>query len=433
MPPYRADGSVDAEGVTSKPAPSHAVIHAPKRGISDAALRAARPAAKSYKIGIGGGLYLEVMPGGSKLWRWKYRIGGKENRFAMGAYPDLSLREAREQVEVSRKLVKDGIHPSQQKRLDRIKSGQEQANTFEAIAKEWLALKDWEQVTKNRRLDMLERVVFPHIGRLPVRQIVPAHILDILNRSAKANGITVAAEARRTMSGVFELAVSTLRAESDPVYPVRKAVPANKTQHKRPLSSTEIGQLLRDVDGHGGNYQTQCAFNVMWLTLARPSEVVEAEWAEFDLDAAIWRIPAERMKKRKEHLIPLPLQAVDLLKGMRTITGGKKHVFPHRDDRTKPMVTASLRQMLNVLGWSGKFSPHATRTTGSTRLNEMGYSADWIERQLAHEEPNTVRRTYNHADHLTNRSTMMQQWADLLGQWKKADSNITPILSKTAA
>lgn len=398
-----------------------------KRPVSDAALRAAKPGEKVYKLAAGRGLYLEVTPGGSKLWRWKYRLHGKENRYALGSYPDLSLKDARDAAESARQLVQQGIHPAQQKQLNRIKAGFEQSNIFESITREWVALRDWEEITKKRRLNMLERVVFPYIGKLPAKQITPAHILDILKRTDKENGNSVANEAKRTMSAVFEFAVATLRAETDPVYPVRKAVPANKTQHKRPLSSAEIGQLLSDVDGHGGNYQTQCAFNLMWLTLARPSEVVEAEWEEFDLDAAIWHIPAKRMKKRKEHLIPLPHQAVTLLRGMHTITGTKKHLFPHRDDRSKPMVTASFRQMLNVLGWSGKFSPHATRTTGSTRLNEMGYSPDWIERQLAHEEPNSVRRTYNHADYLANRAPMMQQWADLLDEWKKGDSNITPI------
>src|SRR3546814_694708 len=235
------------------------------------------------------------------------------------------------------------------------------------------------------------------------------------------------------ISSVFEFGVPTLRADTDPVYPVRKSLPQNKTQHKRPLSSDEIGKLLQDVDGHGGNYQTQCAFNLMWLTLARPTEVVEAEWSEIDLDAGLWRIPAERMKKRKEHLMPLPIQAVKLLRGMHTITGTKKHLFPHRDNRSKPMVTASFRQMLKVLGWAGKFSPHATRTTGSTRLNEMGYSPDWIERQLAHEEPNTVRRTYNHADYLKDRAIMMQQWANFLDQWKTGATNVTPIRQQSAS
>lgn len=415
MPP-EAPSPLPAQGESPK-------RPAAKRPISDAALRSAKPAEKAYKIAAGGGLYLEVTPTGSKLWRWKYRLHGKENRFAIGRYPDIPLKEAREAAEAARKEVKEGRHPAQQKQQSRLLAARDQTNTFEAIAREWIALRDWEEITKKRRLNMMERVVFPHIGKFPAKQIIPAQILDILERADKKNGNSVANEAKRTMASVFDFAISTLRATHDPVHPVRKALPTNKTQHKRPLTTEEVGQLLKDVEGHGGYYQIQCAFNLMWLTLARPSEVIEAEWSEFDLDAALWRIPPERMKKRKEHLVPLPLQAVALLKGMHTLTGTKRHVFPHRDDKTKPMVTASFRQMLNVLGWAGKYSPHATRTTGSTRLNEMGYSPDWIERQLAHEEPNAVRRTYNHADYLKNRIAMMQHWANLLDQWKASIKN----------
>ena len=412
--------------VTHEPQPAQgepSKRQAAKRPISDAALRAAKPAEKAYKIAAGGSLYLEVAPTGSKLWRWKYRLHGKENRFAIGRYPDLPLKEARESAEAARKEVKEGRHPSQQKQQNRLLAARDQKNTFEAVAREWVALRDWEEITKKRRLNMLERVVFPHIGRFPAKQVISAQILDILERADKKNGNSVANEAKRTMASVFEFAIATLRATHDPVYPVRKALPANKTQHKRPLTTDEIGRLLKSVDGHGGYHQIQCAFNLMWLTLARPTEVIEAEWSEMDLEVALWRIPAERMKKRKEHLISLPHQAISLLRGMHTLSGSKKHVFPHRDDKTKPMVTASFRQMLNVLGWAGIFSPHATRTTGSTHLNEMGYSPDWIERQLAHEEPNAVRRTYNHADYLNDRREMMQRWADLLDQWKKAASD----------
>ena len=280
---------------------------------------------------------------------------------------------------------------------------------------------------------MLTRVVFPKIGALPVKQITPAHVLDVLTTAAKKNGLTVAAEAKRTMSGVFELAVSTLRADSDPVYPVRRALPANKTQHKRALTTEEIGQLLRDIQGHGGRHETIAAFRLMWLTLCRPSEAAEARWAEFDLDAALWKIPAERMKKRKEHVTPLPHQAVTMLRALHGITGRHAHVFPGRDDRTKPMVAASFRQALNVLGWGGKYSPHATRTTGSTRLNEMGYASDWIERQLAHVEANAVRRTYNHAEHLADRARMMQQWADMLDHWQQGGDKVQPLRQKSAA
>jgi integrase len=409
--------------------------------LTDTQCRNAKPKDKPYKLPDGKGLYLEVKPNGVKAWRYRFELRDresvKESTFAVGDYAvvprgetpeeaqarraggSFTLAEAREERAKARALVKQGINPAHRRQLDRIKREQESATTFEAVAKEWLALKDWADTTKARRIDMLTRVVFPKIGTLPVKSITPAHILDVLNNAAKKNGLTVAAEAKRTMSGVFELAVSTLRTDADPVHPVRKALPTNKTQHKRPLDQDEIGKLLHDVDGHGGRHETISAFRLMWLTLCRPSEAIEAKWAEFDLDAAFWRIPAERMKKRKLHVVPLPNQAVAMLRALHGITGHREHLFPHRDDRSKPMVTASFRQMLNVLGWAGKYSPHATRTTGSTRLNEMGFSSDWIERQLAHAEPNAVRRTYNRAEHLADRAKMMQTWADMLDSWRE--------------
>lgn len=408
--------------------------------LTDTQCRNAKPKAKPYKLTDAQGLYLEVKPNGVKAWRYRFELvkdgQRKESVFALGDYViaptvesaeavqarraggRLTLAEAREERTKARALVKQGINPAHQRQLDRIKREQDSSNTFEAVAREWLALKDWEQVTKDRRLDMLARVAFPKIGALPVKQVTPAHILDVLTGAAKKNGPTVAAEARRSMSGVFELAISTLRADVDPVHPVRKALPANKTQHKRALTVAEIGQLLRDLDGYERNFQTVAAFRLMWLTLARPNEVIGARWSEIDLDVAVWRIPTERMKKRKEHVIPLPAQAVALLRKMHAVNGHRAYVFPGRDDREKPMTDATLRQALKTLGWAGKYSPHATRTTGSTRLNELGFSADWIERQLAHEDQNGVRRTYNHADYLTDRAKMMQQWADLLDSWQ---------------
>jgi len=388
-----------------------------KPGFNPVSKKSVNPS-KPYKLPDGKGLYLEVKPSGVKAWRYRFRLSDKESVFAIGDYPAITLVEARKKREEARDLVKQGINPAHNRQLEKIKQGQDAATTFEAVALEWLALKDWEKITKDRRLDMLQRIVFPSIGPLPIKQITPAHILDILQRTGKDRP-TVAAEARRTMQGVFDLAICTLRADSDPVHPVRKSLPMNKTQHKRALSHEEIGQLLRDIENYQGNFQTVAAFKLMWLTLCRPSEAIEARWAEIDLDAAIWRIPAERMKKRKEHVMPLPAQAVQVLRSMHGVTGKHVHVFPHRDDRTKPMTDAAMRQALRNLGWAGKYSPHATRTTGSTQLNEMGYSSDWIEKQLAHVEINAVRRTYNHADYLTDRAKMMQHWADFIGGLKE--------------
>lgn len=338
--------------------------------------------------------------------------------FALGNYPSMGLAEARERCEEIRKQVKQGIHPVIRRAQEKATLAKEAANTFEVIAKEWLALKSWEPVTKARRLNMLERVVFPTIGNLPVKQIQPQVILSILLNAAKQNGPTVAAEAKRTMFSIFELACETFKVDANPVHQWREALPKNKTQHKRALSIEEIGQLLNDIEGHGGNFQTICAFKLLWLTLTRPNETVRAEWSEFDLEKAIWTIQAHRMKNRKEHTVPLPSQAVAILKALHPITGHTAYVFPNRDDRKKPMSDAALRQALKKMGWATKYSPHGTRTTGSTRLNEMGYRSDIIEAQLAHTEPNSVRRTYNHATYFEERKEMMQRWANFVCQQK---------------
>jgi integrase len=418
--------------------------------LTDTQCRNAKPKDKPYKLADDKGLYLEVKTTGVKAWRYRFELikdgARKESVFAIGDYASSSttetpeaaklrkaggrftLAEARDERIKARGLVKQGINPAHQRQQNRVQIVQDFATTFESVAKEWLALRDWEDVTKARRLDMLTRVVFPKIGVLPVKSVTPAHVLDVLTTAAKDNGPSVAAEAQRTMAAVFDLAVATLRADNDPVYPVRKALPKNKTQHKRALTIAEVGQLMRDLAGYERNFQTVAAFRLQWLTLARPNELLGATWSEFDLEAAMWRIPAERMKMRKEHLVPLPTQAVDILRKVQAVNGHRAHVFPHRDDREKQMTDATLRQALKQMGWAGKYSPHATRHTGSTRLNELGFNRDWIERQLAHAERNSVRGTYNQAEHVDSRATMMQQWADLLDSWQ-AGAVVVPLRS----
>lgn len=388
--------------------------------LTDSHCRHAKPKLKLYRLSDYRGLYLEVKPSGVKAWRFRFTLNGKASMFALGDYPTVTLAEARERCETARQLVKQGVNPAQQRQLDRVKQASDAEITFALVAREWLQTKDWEDITKNRRLDMLERVVFPAIGKLPIRAITPVHVLEILQSTVKRGAPTVAAEARRTMSAVFEFGVATLRADSDPVWTVRKAIPSNKTQHKTALTTDQIGKLLNDFNNHRCTFQINYCMQLMWWTLARPSEVAEAEWAEIDLDRALWRISAERMKARKEHLVPLPQQAVEMLSGLKALTGQRKHLFPGRDNRNTPMSVASLRQALKVLGWAGNYSPHATRTTGSTRLNEMGYRPDAIEAQLAHSDQNNVRRAYNHATYFEERQVMMQDWADHLDKWRAA-------------
>lgn len=393
--------------------------------LTDTRCRTAKPKEKLYRLNDFNGLYLEVKPNGKKAWRYRFKLNGKSSMFAIGEYPAVKLVEAREKCEEARRLVSEGVNPVQARQLDKIRRVNEASNTFELIAKEWLQIKDWVAITKKRRLDMLERVVFPTIGKLPIREVTPYHILKILQDTANRGAPTVAAEARRTISSVFELAAATLRADSDPVWPVRKALPANKTQHKQALCPQQIGALLGSFDNSRGTYQVNYCMWLMWWTLARPVEATEAEWSEFNLGKSLWIIPPARMKSGREHVIPLPSQAVRMLTTLYGLTGHRKHLFPGRDNPHGPMTSHSLRQLLKSLGWSGIYSPHATRTTGSTRLNEIGYSPDAIEAQLAHADTNNVRRTYNHAIYLDERTIMMQEWADKLDEWFYESCEVT--------
>lgn len=385
--------------------------------LTDAHCRNAKPKDKLYRLNDHRGLYLEVKPNGKKAWRYRFKISGKSSMYALGEYPEVKLAEAREKCEQARKLVADGVNPAQSRQFDRIRKANDASNTFELIAKEWLQMKDWEEITKTRRLDMLKRVVFPTIGKLPVKEVTSHHILKILQDTVKRGAPTVAAEAKRTISSIYEFAGATLRADKSPMWAIQKALPANKTQHKSALKPEQVGALLADFDNSRGTFQVNYCMWLMWWTLARPAEVAEARWDEFDLEKSLWTVSADRMKARREHVIPLPDQAMKMLKTLHGLTGHRPNLFPGRDNPLGPMTTHSLRQLLKKLGWSGKYSPHATRTTGSTLLNEMGYRPDAIEAQLAHADSNNVRRSYNHATYLDERKSMMQEWADKLDKW----------------
>ncbi|MDP1634767.1 MAG: Arm DNA-binding domain-containing protein, partial [Gallionellaceae bacterium] len=233
--------------------------------LNDIQCRNAKPQAKPYKLTDSKGLYLEVKPNGVKAWRYRFKLAGKESVFAIGDYPAITLVDARKKRDVARDLVKQGINPAHSRQQEKIKRVQEDANTFEAVALKWLALKDWEEVTKNRRLDMLKRVVFPSIGALPVKQVKSKMLLAVLKAAADKNGVSVMSEAKRTIYGIFSLALEDEMVEGNPVLEWELSLPKNKTQHKRALADEEVGQLLRDLDGYQRNFQTVAAFRLMWL------------------------------------------------------------------------------------------------------------------------------------------------------------------------
>jgi integrase len=395
--------------------------------LSDTRIRSAKPQERPYKLVDGGGLYLLVTPTRAKLWRYRYRLGGKENVFAIGSYPGKGLAEARDDRDAAKKLIAKGQHPSHHRKLERIQQTLEHANTFQAIADEWL-----ERQTKRLtprplllRRKVLERDVYPHIGALPMRQVTPAHVLDIIQRIEK-RAPTVAALARRIIGGVCRHAITTLRAEVDVTAPLGEALAEHDTKHSHPLARTEIRGFMEALEGYRGLFSSKAAVRLLFLTLTRTMEMVGAKWSEVDLEAATWSIPAARMKMAEDHVVPLPTQAVELLKAVHHITGRSPYVFPNRNSPHRPASRGMVWKVFEGMGYFGRFSPHGIRSTGSTILNEMGFRSDLIERQLAHKERNKSRGSYNRAEYLPERKEMMQAWADLLDTLAAGDSNVVP-------
>ncbi|MEI7267919.1 tyrosine-type recombinase/integrase [Pectobacterium versatile] len=389
--------------------------------LTDAKIRSTKPTNKPIKLADGGGLYLEIRPSGSKLWRYRYRIAGKENVFALGEYPTLSLAEARAEHDKARALVKQAIHPAHQRQLERMANHSANANTFEAVAREWIDKKspDWTPYYLRQVERFFAADVFPAIGKLPIKSVKAAHLLEIIKRIEGRGAETVALLVRQWSSAIFRYAVATLRADSDPAAALKGAIRRPKVEHHKPLSRTEIADFMQALNRYGGYRTTVIALKLMLLTFVRTVELRKAEWREFDLDGAEWRIPAGRMKMREEHIVPLSTQAIVLLRELQTYTGGRGWLFPNYRNPQDCMTTTTLNRALERMGLNGKdsigFSAHGFRATASTILNEMGYRPDVIERQLAHTERNKVRASYNRAEYLDERRKMMQVWADFVG------------------
>lgn len=388
--------------------------------LTDAKIRNTKPGPKPIKLADGGGLYLEVRPTGAKLWRFRYRIAGKENIFAIGEYPRIALVEARAEHVKARALVKQSIHPAHSRQAERLSSHAANANTFEVVAKEWISKKSpaWTPYYLRQVERFLESDVFPYVGRLPIRSVTAAHLLEIIRRIEGRGAETVALLVRQWSSAIFRYAVATLRADGDPAAALKGAIHRPKVEHHKPLSRSQIVAFTKALGEYGGYRTTVIALRLMLLTFVRTVELRKAEWSEFDLDRAEWRIPAERMKMREPHIVPLSKQAVDLLRELQTYTGGRDALFPNYRRPNDCMTATTLNRALERMGFNGKdsigFSAHGFRATASTILNEMGYRSDVIERQLAHAERDKVRASYNHAEYMDERRAMMQEWADIL-------------------
>ncbi len=386
--------------------------------LTDVKIRNAKPSDKPIKLTDTGGLYLEVRTSGKKLWRYRYKISGKENLFALGDYPTLSLSDARTARDNARKLVKQGIHPVHDRILKVASQIDENKNTFKAVALEWYETtkqkKNWTPYYSRQIERSFKTDLFPFIGNLPIRGITPAQMLSVLERIEKRGASTVAIMTKQWASAIFCFAVSRRKADNDPTMVLRGAIQRPPVVHAKKMPVKELPDFLRALDEYSGQRTTVIAMKLIMLSFVRTKELRMAPWDEIDFDAAEWRIPACRMKKREEHIVPLSRQALELLQELKTLTGYQQWLFPNMRRPAECMSATTLNRAIGVLGWKGKFAAHGFRSTASSLLNEMGFRSEVIERQLAHRDKNTVRGIYNQAEYLQERRQMLQQWADYL-------------------
>jgi integrase len=390
--------------------------------LTDTKIRNAKPTDKPYSLQDGSGLFLQVRPSGAKFWRYRYWLTpDKDGLYTIGEYPAVSLSEARRERERARELVKQGINPTHEKKTEKLRQAVSRANTFEAVTREWLEIKAAKVVpyTLKQMTSAFEQNVFPKIGRLPIRSVTAAHLLDILQTMEKRGAASYAIQLRQWCSAVFRRAVVTLRADGDPAAALAGALHRPKINHSKPMSKDEIGDFLARLRNYGGNRTTVLSLRLILYLFVRTVELRKAAWLEFDLaaTAAEWRIPGERMKMRRIHVVPLPRQAIEILEELRRITGAGTWLFPNFRRPDDVMSATTINRALENMGYnSGLWTGHDFRATASTQLYEMGYRTEWIERQLAHVEENKTKAAYNHAEYLTERRQMLQSWADWIDQ-----------------
>jgi len=397
----------------------------PKRiaPLTDTKVRTVKPGKKPRKMYDGGGLFLLITPAGGKLWKFKYRFEGKEKKLSFGAYPDISLGEARKHRDKARSLLANGIDPGITKKAQKAAETQE-AETFEVIAREWHSkfAPTWAVSHAGKIIRRFELYVFPWIGSKPIKSISAQELLTVLRRIEAKGFLETAHRTQQICSRVFRYAVATGRADRDPTGDLRGALPPANGKHMATITDPkEIGALLRAIEGYQGSIITRCALRLAPLVFVRPGELRQAEWKEINFDTMEWRISAEKMKSKAPHIVPLPQQAMEVLQEIYPLTGQGRYVFPSPRTDTRPMSNNAILAALRRMGYAKEeMSGHGFRSMASTLLNEQGWNRDAIERQLAHAERNSVRASYNYAEYLPERREMMQHWADYLDQLKKS-------------
>jgi integrase len=397
--------------------------------LTDSAIRAAKPREKQYKLYDEDGLYVLVTPSGGRLWRFKFVFDGREKGISLGKYPDVPLKLARDRRDDARRKVADRINPSAERKAEKTK----RANDFQSVAEEWLSKvkKSMEPKTHKRIEDRFKKWVYGHIGRRPITKIEPIDLLVALRVPEGKGRIDTAHRTKADVSRVFCHGAATGRGCRDITVDLKGALATVKKKKFAGITDpAKLGGLLRAIEGYDGQPTTQIALKLAPYLFLRPTELRAAPWKEIDLERAEWRIPKERMKSDRMHVIPLARQVIVLLRELQKYTGGGTLMFPTLKDPLRPMSENTINSALRRMGYTREEQTgHGFRTTASTFLNENEEAPDWIELQLAHKEKNQTRGAYNEAQKIAKRREMMQRWADHLDMLRAGDSpsNVVPI------
>lgn len=388
--------------------------------LTDTRVKTAKPQEKLYKLTDERGLHLSVYPNGSKLWQMRYRFDGKERTASLGKYPEVSLAEAREKRDQMRKQVANDIDPVNAQRQVKAAKLLAQEYSFEAVARTWF--EGWKVARSPRHAEYvirrLETDVFPAIGTRPVSEIQAPELVSVIKAVAKRGALDIAKRCHQMTGQIFRYAIAHGVAQRNPASDIKPSdvlASRRKTNYAR-VDAKEFPALLRAIEAYHGTPITRLAIKLMALTFVRTSELIRAQWDEFDFKAAEWRIPAERMKMRTTHIVPLSLQAIQILQILHGITGHTELLFPGERDHEKSISNNTILKALERMGYKGRMTGHGFRGLASTILHEQGFDHAHIELQLAHQEKNAVSAAYNHATYLKQRAKMMQWWADYLDQ-----------------
>jgi len=384
--------------------------------LTDQKVKALKPKEKQYKVSDEKGLYLLVKPNAGKYWRLKYRFAGKEKNLAIGVYPDVSLKQARLERDEAKKLIQANIDPVQDKQEQKLKRLELSNNSYEVVAREWIEKKrtQWSKVHSDKVLRSFEQDIFPPLGRKPINEITPPILLLALRKIESRGALEVAQRALQRCGAVFAYGISTGICERNPANDLKGALTTPKKENYKALSRKELPAFLSDLEKYDGEITVKLGLQLMVHTFVRTKELIGAVWSEFDLDAKQWVIPADRMKMKAEHIVPLSKQAIEILELLKQLNGRYEFVLAGINNPKKSISNNTLLYAVYRMGYHNRTTVHGFRATASTILNEMGYNHDAIERQLAHAESNKVRAAYNRAEYLPERTVIMQDWSNLI-------------------